>query len=127
MRLAPKFVCAHEALANLCRLLLEHDEALGHLQAAVRISSKNIDCQIELGQAMVESGRQDEAQQTFRVAMHAARDQYAELAQKVGEACMRASLKADAEEAFLQALVAKPKDIQLYTTACASPFASRAR
>lgn len=114
VRLAPKFVHAHEALANLCRLLLEHDEALGHLQAAVRISPKNIDRQIELGQALVESGRQDEAQQTFRAAMHAARDQYAEVAQKVGEACMRAGLNADAEEAFLQALAAKPKDIHLY-------------
>ncbi len=114
VKLSPKFVRAHEALANLCRRLEENDEALNHLQAAVKISPKNIDRQIELGQALVESGRQDEAQQIFRAAMHAARDQYAEVAQKVGEACMRAGLNADAEEAFMQALAAKPKDIHLY-------------
>jgi tetratricopeptide (TPR) repeat protein len=114
VKLAPKFVRAHEALAGLCRLLDENDEALRHLQAAVKISPKNIDRQLELGQALVDSGRQDEAQQIFRAAMHAARDQYAEVAQKVGEACMRAGLSADAEEAFLQALAAKPQDIHLY-------------
>ncbi|MFH1033102.1 MAG: tetratricopeptide repeat protein [Pseudomonadota bacterium] len=114
VKLSPKFVKAHEALANLCRLLEENDEALVHLQTAVKISPKNIDRQLELGQMLAESGRSEEAQQIFRAAMHAARDQYAEVAQKVGEACMRAGLSADAEEAFLQALAAKPKDIHLY-------------
>ncbi|MBI5521850.1 MAG: tetratricopeptide repeat protein [Desulfarculus sp.] len=114
VKLSPKYVKAHEALATLCRLLDDKDEALSHLQAAVRISPKNVDRQIELGQILAESGRPEEAQQVFRAAMREARDQYAEVAQKVGEACMRAGLNADAEEAFQQALAARPQDIHLY-------------
>lgn len=114
VKLSPQFLKAHEALAAIYRRLGDERAALNHLQTAVKISPKNVDRQLNLGKALLSSGRAAEARKVFDEALRFAGEAGAEVSRQIGEAYLEAGLEADAEGAFLKGLATNPDDIHLY-------------
>ena len=108
------FVKGHEALARVAKTLGDTETAAEHLKQAVRISPKNIERQLDLGQVLIETGQKQEAQQVLKNALKQADKDKAEVCLQVGETLMQAGMLAEASDVFQQALKSDPNAIHIY-------------
>ncbi len=110
----PKFLRAHEALAELYLALGDKENHLKHLEAASRISPRNLERRLLLGEAMMNNGKADEARELFKQILEDASKQYSEIAERVGDALMSLGAFEVAEQAFAKALDGRPGNLHLF-------------
>jgi DNA-binding response OmpR family regulator/predicted TPR repeat methyltransferase len=112
-RFGPKFVQAHEKLAEIHEKKGDTDKMVRALKQAVRISPKNADRQTKLGEALLVEGKLEEAKKAFG---NAARfDAFnAERRTAIGEAYLKAGRPMEAEDAFKASIKVDPRNIYVY-------------
>jgi CheY-like chemotaxis protein/Flp pilus assembly protein TadD len=112
--LSPQFIKAHEALAGIYQARGDAEKAAESLQAAVMISPKNPDRQMNLGKALIKTGKTEEAKKAFGTVMDLAKANQSEMARQIGEVYLEAGLEAEAQDIFLEGLAASPNDLHLF-------------
>lgn len=113
-KIAPKYLKATDALANLYQALGDQENHIKFTQKSVGISPRNMDRRFLLGQALVTAGRPDEAKKLFGEILSVASAQFAEIAEKVGEALLAMGAADEAEKAFAKALDINPKNLHIF-------------
>ncbi|MFH1137897.1 MAG: tetratricopeptide repeat protein [Pseudomonadota bacterium] len=109
----PKFIRAHEKLADIYAKQGKSAEMLQVLREAVRVSPKNADRQTKLGQALLGAGRVQEAKKAFNSAIQI--DPHnPELKTFIGESYLSAGLSQEAEKAFKASIQDNPDNVFVY-------------
>ncbi|MBU2551185.1 MAG: response regulator [Proteobacteria bacterium] len=109
----PKFIRAHEKLAEILEKQGRQSEMVEILKEVVRVSPKNAERQTKLGQALLADGRIQEAKKAFNFAVQLEPDNY-ERKTAIGEAYLAHGLAQDAENAFKSSIETNPDDVYVY-------------
>lgn len=112
--ISPKFLKAHDALANLCLATSDNDGYLHHLQNAVAISPRNLERRFMLGQALIKHGCIDNAKKILENILEDAGKQYTELVSKIGDTMLSLGSFEIAEKAFNKAISNDSTNLRLF-------------
>ena len=112
-QLGPKFIKAHEKLAEILEKKGRQADMVEILKEVVRVSPKNADRQTKLGQALLADGRIQEAKKAFSFAISLEPDNY-ERKTAIGEVFLSHGLAQEAENAFKASIETNPDDVYVY-------------
>lgn len=112
--IAPQFLKAHTALVKLHQASGDIAAAAVHLDRAVAISPGDMERQMQLGQALIQTGQKAKAKAVLTNVMKISDTKNADVARQVGETFMDAGLYAEAQSAFKKGMALDPKDIYMY-------------
>jgi tetratricopeptide (TPR) repeat protein len=113
VEISPAFLKGHEALATLYLVLGDKGKHLEHLAQAVKISPRNLERKLMLGQSLLEAGQVGVAKSILKEVLEEASNHYAGIAERVGEALLAMGAYDVAERAFSRALDANPVNLHL--------------
>ena len=108
----PKFIRAHEKLADIYQKTGRTKELVAVVKEAVKVSPKNADRQIRLGEALLSDGRIQEANLAFNNAVRI--DSTPDRKNLIGEVYLTHGMAAEAEKAFKSAIKSNPANIHAY-------------
>ena len=111
IKLAPKYLKAHEAMAKQFFKEGNTDEYLKCLENMSDINPRNVDRNIVIGKTMAKCGRTEEAKKVLLETMEIASKQHSDIAEKIGEVFLDIGAPQLAEDIFSKALAVNPKSI----------------
>jgi CheY-like chemotaxis protein len=114
IKVEPKYLKGHEALAKLYQALGDNKNHLKYLKKAVAISPRNLERKMLLGESLIKNGDKDEAVKILGDVLKDAAEQFAHIAQRVGQTFLAIQAYDDAEKAFSQALHSDPHNLYLF-------------
>lgn len=114
VEVSPQFLRGYEALAKLYQALGDTESHLKYLDKAVSISPRNLERRLMLGETLIKTGNKDEAKKVLARVLEEAAEQYAEIAQRVGQSLLAIEAYDVAEEAFSRALDSDPQNLHLF-------------
>ena len=112
-QMGPKFIKAHEKLAEIYEKQGRTSEMLAVVKEAVNVSPKNSDRQTKLGEALLAEGRIQEAKKAFAAATDLDPNNPSRLT-AIGEAFLAQGLSQEAEKAFSASIKNDPQNIFVY-------------
>ena len=109
----PKFIKAHEKLAEILERKGKKSQMLEVLKEVVRISPRNADRQTKLGQALLADGRIQDAKTAFKTAV-TLDPSNPDRKTTIGESYLSHGLAQEAEDSFKASIEVNPEDIYVY-------------
>jgi CheY-like chemotaxis protein len=114
VKVSPRYLRGHEALARIYQALGDTEKHLKYLKNTVAISPRNMERKMLLGETLIKSGNKEEAKEVLGGVLKEAAEQFAHIAQRVGQSLMAIEAFEVAEKAFAKAVSSDPNNLNLY-------------